>query len=95
MKSLIALMFAALLFVTPLQAADPVSTTCNLTVKGMVCSSCSTAVKKALTALPGIRDVSVDIKKNLVVVTYDRKKITVPQMVHAVRKAGFQAELPK
>jgi copper chaperone CopZ len=65
--------------------------TVALTVRGMFCGSCANTVKKALAPLPGIMAVQVDVKKDLVTVTYDRQKGSVPQMVQAIRRAGYQA----
>ena len=69
-------------------------TSVALTVHGMMCSSCQKSVEKALFKLEGITDVRVDMKKNLVEVRYDGKKVTPRQMVEALEKAGFRSKLP-
>ena len=65
-----------------------------IAVKGMVCSSCSNAVEQAVKRLDGIGEVRVDLKKDLVRVTYDPTKVTPRQMVETIRKAGYEARLP-
>jgi copper chaperone CopZ len=89
-----------LLAPVPASTSPPVGTTpkrvdnITLAVRGMFCGSCATAVKKALARLPGIIDVAVEVERDRVTVTYNPRKASVPQMVEAIRKAGYRAEAP-
>jgi copper chaperone CopZ len=65
-----------------------------LTVRGMVCSSCSRAVEEALGKVDGVIAVNVDMRKDCVLVRYDGKRVTPQKLVEVLRKAGYQA-LPK
>jgi Cu+-exporting ATPase len=75
-------------------AAPNTSDRVVMKVRGMMCGSCSLAVKRALHSLPGIGTVTVDLPRDLVTVSYDRTRATVPQMVEVIRKAGYRAEPP-
>lgn len=66
----------------------------TISVSGMICSSCSSAVEQALRRLDGIAEARADVKGDLVQVRYDGKKVTPRQMVEAIRKAGYQARWP-
>ena len=69
-------------------------TSVTLTVHGIMCSSCQKNVEKTLFKLEGVADVKVDMKKNLVEVRYDGRKVTPRQMTEALEKAGFRSKLP-
>lgn len=68
--------------------------TTAITVRGMVCSSCSKAVRTALLKLDGVADARVDLKSETAFVRYEGRKVTPQQMVEAVRKAGYRASWP-
>jgi copper chaperone CopZ len=48
-------------------------------------------VRTALERLAGVANAEVTFKPGHAVVRYDPAKVTVEQMLEAVRKAGFQA----
>jgi copper chaperone CopZ len=48
-----------------------VSSKVTVSVHGMTCGGCENAVKRAVSALPGIVEVSASHKDNQVVVTFD------------------------
>ena len=43
---------------------------------GMSCAACSSRVEKAVSALPGMKECSVNLLKNSMVVQYDEKTLT-------------------
>ena len=89
------LLLSTIFLMTRLVAAAPnTSDRVVIKVRGMMCGSCSLAVKRALFSLPGIGVVTVDLPRDLVTVSYDRSRATVPQMVEVIRKAGYRAEPP-
>ena len=49
--------------------------------------------KKAVSALPGMKECSVNLLKNSMVVQYDEKTLTGTDIIQAVEKAGYGASL--
>ncbi|WP_278814830.1 heavy metal translocating P-type ATPase, partial [Bifidobacterium pullorum] len=62
-------------------------------VTGMTCAACQAHVEKAVNALPGIRQVSVNLLKNSMTVDYDETNLDSRRIVEAVEKAGYGAAL--
>jgi copper chaperone len=61
----------------------------SIKIKGMSCGHCVMAVTKALGAVDGIKDVTVDLKSGLA--TYDEiKPVDAKVIVEAVKKAGYE-----
>ena len=97
MRRLTAHLAAALLVCMASAAAGettPVMNETTLAVSGMVCSSCSAAVEKTLERLPGVAAAHADAKADRVSVRYDPKRVTLQQMVEALRKGGYRALRP-
>jgi copper chaperone CopZ len=67
--------------------------TIELEVTGMSCGNCVAHVKKALTAVPGVTGVDVDLEKKAATVTSSGTGAEVDQLIEAVRDAGYEAEL--
>ncbi len=67
--------------------------TVRLAVQGMTCGGCVIGTRTPLTRLPGVTkaDVRYRDKKGTAVVTYDPGKVTVVQMVAAVKSLGYTA----
>ncbi|MDT0136992.1 heavy metal translocating P-type ATPase [Acidovorax sp. PRC11] len=61
----------------------------NLPILGMTCASCVARVEKALKAVPGVQDVTVNIatERAAVVAT---PSVTLPILAGAVQKAGYE-----
>ena len=62
-------------------------------VTGMTCSACSARVEKAVTALAGTDNVSVNLLTNSMQLSYDEGKLTTAQIIAAVEQAGYGASL--
>jgi len=62
-------------------------------ITGMSCAACSARVEKSVCALPGMKQCSVNLLKNSMVVNYDSSALTGAQIVQAVEKAGYGASL--
>ena len=62
-------------------------------VTGMSCAACSSRVEKAVSALPGMKECSVNLLKNSMVVNYDDQTLTGADIIQAVEKAGYGASL--
>jgi Cu+-exporting ATPase len=92
--------FIFLLAVPSVSSSDDMKiSTIPLTVKGMVCGQCERPVKRALKRLDGVTGVKLKRdrakREGDVVVTYDPSKVTPEQVIDAVNKTGFKAELKK
>ncbi|WP_294515473.1 heavy-metal-associated domain-containing protein [uncultured Bilophila sp.] len=62
----------------------------TLTVKGMSCNHCKQAVTKALEAIPGVSDVSVDLEKGEASWTESRP-VDIAEVKKAINTLGFEA----
>jgi len=62
-------------------------------ITGMTCSACSARVEKSVAKLPCIQEVSVNLLKNNMVVSYDETALDTGQIVQAVEKAGYTSVL--
>lgn len=60
-------------------------------VTGMSCSACSAHVEKSVSALKGVREVSVNLLTNSMVVDYDESVVSEKDIVRAVKKGGYGA----
>jgi copper chaperone CopZ len=61
----------------------------TVTVVGMTCGHCTSAVTSELTAIPGVRDVEVELSSGAVTVTSQRQ-LTGPELAAAVAEAGYE-----
>ncbi|KAG9441214.1 hypothetical protein H6P81_017068 [Aristolochia fimbriata] len=62
---------------------------CRIRIRGMTCTSCSTAVESALQALPGVQEALVALATEEAEVRYDPKITSPNQIVQAVDDSGF------
>lgn len=65
--------------------------TVRLKVKGMTCGGCVVGTRKVLTQLPGVTKADVSYERQEAVVTYDPAKVTVAQMIAAIKVLGYTA----
>ena len=63
-------------------------------ITGMTCSACSYRVEGCVVKLPGVKDVSVNLLKNSMVVSYDESEMNTAGIVEAVENTGYGA-IPK
>lgn len=61
-----------------------------LNVKGMTCSHCKSSVEGALSSLPGVNAVSVDLDTGDVTVNIVEGRVQEAQMKTAVEAIGFE-----
>ncbi len=61
-------------------------------VSGMSCAACSSRVEKTVAKLGGVRDVSVNLLTNSMLVDYDESALTDGDISAAVSSAGYGAE---
>ena len=55
-------------------------------VTGMTCAACSARVEKSVSATSGVQDVSVNLLKNSMVVTYNEKQTDPEKIISSVEK---------
>ena len=61
-----------------------------INVKGMTCSHCKASVEGALSALPGVNSVFVDLDTGDVTVNIEEGKVAESAMKRAVENIGFE-----
>lgn len=66
--------------------------TIEMSIKGMTCASCVGRVERALTAVPGVIDTSVNLATERAQVSVARG-IASTDLLHAVNKVGYEAAL--
>ncbi|WP_175987670.1 heavy metal translocating P-type ATPase [Bacillus sp. Marseille-Q1617] len=64
----------------------------TFTVSGMTCASCVQSVEKATGKLHGVKESSVNMATEKMVVEYDPSMLTVSDIKRAVSDAGYEAE---
>ncbi len=77
----------------PAQVPAQTPRTITLAVRAMTCGGCVLGTRKALTRLPGVAKADVSYEKGTAVVTYDPRRVTVEQMVAAIKTLGYTATL--
>lgn len=75
------------------QADTAVVKTVTLKIDGMTCGGCAVGARKVLTRLDGVKKADVSYEKSQAVVTYDSQKVTVDQMIAAIKKLGYTASV--
>jgi mercuric transport protein len=75
----------------PVRASALEPRTVTLRVEGMTCGGCAIAARKVLERLDGVTKAEVSYEKQRAVVTYDPERVTVEQMIAAVKKLGYTA----
>ena len=63
-------------------------------ITGMTCSACSSRVESCVRKLPGVNEVSVNLLKNSMTVSYDEDSLNTAGIVEAVENSGYGA-IPK
>ena len=62
-------------------------------VTGMSCSACSAHVEKAVSRVPGVEQVQVNLLQNSMVVEYEDEATDTAAIIHAVEDAGYGASV--
>ena len=90
MKTLFSIVAGLLLLASPAWAA---SKTVTLSVPGMFCATCPITVKKALTTVAGVTQVTVNLEKKQAVVTFDDAKTNAVELTKATTNAGYPSSV--
>ena len=67
--------------------------TVTLSVPGMTCATCPITVKKALSKIEGVSNMTVDVEKREVVVTFDDSKTSSQKLTKATENAGYPSTI--
>ncbi len=62
----------------------------TLTIEGMHCASCVSAVEKSLSSVEGVREASVNLASESASVTFDPNKVNGRDLEKAVEEAGYR-----
>src|SRR4030042_5209457 len=62
----------------------------NAKINGMHCASCVTAVENAVTKLKGVKNASVNLSTEDILLTFDPSQISINTISNAVKSAGYQ-----
>lgn len=66
----------------------------EITIEGMSCMSCVVNVKKTLTELDGVTDVTVSLQKKKAYLYYNPQKISLQIIREAINDLGYNAGEP-
>jgi copper chaperone CopZ len=58
-------------------------------VDGMHCHKCEETIRKALSKIPGVREVEVDFNSHQASVLFDHALVSMTQLVSAVSRSGY------
>lgn len=61
----------------------------TIRVEGMSCEHCVRAITKALSALPGVSGVSVDLKGKTVTADYDAGRVSLDTIKSEIEEQGY------
>jgi len=92
MQKLLASFALATLIAAPAWAAPQ---TVTLAVSKMTCAACPITVKKALSRVPGVTEVSVSFEKKQATVVFDDSQTTVAALTRATTDAGYPSTVEK
>ena len=66
----------------------------SFSVSGMHCAGCASAVERAIKTLPGVSDIYVSFASGRLNFVSQEDTPSDEEVILAVKKAGFKAELP-
>jgi copper chaperone CopZ len=64
-----------------------------LAVKGMDCIACVPEIKRSLATVPSVRSADVNLQNQTVTIEYNPAKASPEQLVKAVKRAGYDAQV--
>jgi mercuric ion transport protein len=75
-------------------ATDPTLAHATIAVNGIDCEACAAPLRKALARVGGFRDLSLDMSKQTVFVSYEPASGRLEAYVAAINDLGYEAKLP-
>lgn len=67
----------------------------TLKITGMTCAGCASHVSSTLDKIDGVLDHEVKFPGNIAIVKYDPKKTSEKEIIAAIKKIGYKAEVMK
>jgi len=74
----------------PERADHAILETIEIATEGEDCDQCVRKLRKVLMKMNGVRDVTVDLPRERVIVMFDARKTHAPDLHDAVLKSGYQ-----
>jgi len=65
----------------------------NLSLTGMHCASCAGLIERAVKKVPGVKQANVNFAAEKALIVFDEATSSVGDLVQAIKKAGYGAEL--
>ncbi|KZO89613.1 heavy metal translocatin [Calocera viscosa TUFC12733] len=75
------------------EKSEPRVVITQLSISGMTCSSCTSAITSALMALPGVASVDVSLISHSAAVSHDENSISAKKLADEVEDIGFDAQV--
>jgi Cu+-exporting ATPase len=72
-----------------------VETKVTLDLIGLKCAACTAAVERAVGKIPGVKSASANLATRRGTFVFDPKKVSVKDIITAIRKTGYDAALPE
>jgi Cu+-exporting ATPase len=64
-------------------------------VRNIDCTTCAIAIEKRLKKVDGIEDVGSAIMLNRIFVDYDESKVSISEILQAIKEAGYSSHLTR
>ncbi len=64
-------------------------------VRGIDCVTCAIGIEKRLKKLDGVEGVGSATMLNKIFVDYDESRVGIPEIVEAIKKAGYSSHLSR
>lgn len=77
------------------KTTDQPPKTIKLKITGMTCAGCSNHISTALKNMDGVIEQSVEYPGDIATIKYDASKTNPAEMIKAIEKAGYKAEIIK
>lgn len=86
------LLFGSFLYLehSLLHAKEKNEKTYNLTIEGMTCTSCESAIKKSVKKLNGVKDVDADHKTGKGTIKFDEKQVKINDIIKSIENLGYK-----
>ncbi|HEV3392602.1 MAG TPA: heavy metal-associated domain-containing protein [Chthoniobacterales bacterium] len=77
----------------PIHGDKPVIETIEIATEGEDCDECVRKLRPVLMKITGVQDVTVDLKRERVIVKFDARKTHAPDLHDAILKSGYKPAL--
>lgn len=74
--------------------SQPGTSVVTISIEGLVCSSCTARVKRALESIAGVTKVEVSLQRRETKVRYVETKVSPSSFVAAIDQLGYKAGTP-